>query len=529
VPAVDQPVGGAVVLEIVGPPGSGKTTLADAIAAARPDAVRIKDYRRPAYAAMNARAAVAVAPVVAALMRRAGSTSREAAHMARIEATPMISAALRRRATLVAFDQGPLYSMTRLDGLVARSGENGRFRDWWSRARRRTAGALDLLVVVDAGDDTLLQRVDARPKEHAAKRAPEERARAIIARERMRIETALAALVGDRGPEVLRISTDECSAREAAARVLDATASLGDRHRGRGLVVAVIGSDGSGKSTLSRDLVVGAASGAMVDSLAAASPGGGAVHVYFGSGDGPASVVRLPMKLARDRLLTPRASVASGDGHASTAGDRAAAAIDGSARRDAADGRRTISGTRGRMSRWMPAAKAAWALALAEEKRRKLRRALAAADEGALVVCDRYPQVQVEGRNDGPLLGRWRRSENLVLRRLGEWEARPYAEAARVGPDVVLRLNVDDATAASRRPGLDPGYLSDRIRLVRSLRFDGAKLVELDAGRPYAEVLADAAGAVAAAASRREKGGRGDASGGRGDRSADAFDADEER
>jgi thymidylate kinase len=302
----------------------------------------------------------------------------------------------------------------------------------------------------------------------------------------MRIEAALADLGDGPRPAVVRIATDEASPGDAAARVLEAAASAAPSPRPRGLLVAVVGPDGSGKSTLSRDLVLGYDSGAMSDSLTAASPSGRALHVYFGSGDGPSSLLRLPMKVARDRLLAPRAARRSSAGADAGSGDGGSTA-----------GARPADST-GPARAWMRLAKAAWALALAAEKRRKLRDALAAVGEGSLVICDRYPQVQVEGRNDGPMLARWRRSRSAVLRLLGEWEARPYEEAARAGPDVVLRLDVDEATAASRRPGLDPAYLAERIRLVRSLRFDGARVVELDARRPYADVLAEGAAAIVA-------------------------------
>ena len=45
-----------------------------------------------------------------------------------------------------------------------------------------------------------------------------------------------------------------------------------------------------------------------------------------------------------------------------------------------------------------------WALALAVEKRSKMRRARRARNRGMLVLCDRYPQTKILGFNDGPLL-----------------------------------------------------------------------------------------------------------------------------
>jgi hypothetical protein len=225
-----------------------------------------------------------------------------------------------------------------------------------------------------------------------------------------------------------------------------------------------VGADGSGKSTLTRRLPLSVA-------------WRGDVHrLYLGSGDGPASLVRRPMKAVRDRLFPHGTHPSTGPGPDA-----------GSSR---ADGRRRPA--------WIRAARAAWALALAREKQRSLRAAWRACDRGALVVCDRYPQAQVAGSNDGPLLSSWRSSRWSLPRMLGAWEARPYELAAHTPPDLVLRLVVDHATARARRPGLSAGYLRDRIELVGSLRFGGAPIVEIDAGRPADEVLFAAVEAIGA-------------------------------
>jgi hypothetical protein len=65
-------------------------------------------------------------------------------------------------------------------------------------------------------------------------------------------------------------------------------------------------------------------------------------------------------------------------------------------------------------------------------------------------------------------------------------------------------LDVDTDTAISRRPGLTRTYLDERIALVRSLRFNGSAVAEIDARRPYAVVLSEAADAVDAGASRAD-------------------------
>lgn len=230
-----------------------------------------------------------------------------------------------------------------------------------------------------------------------------------------------------------------------------------------GLFVVLVGSDGSGKSSLVRDLPQRLGAGTDVVSL------------YFGSGDGPSSRLRRPLVWAR-RLVERDAPKPAPSPSREPAAPRDPAA--------------KLRGAKG-------LARAVWALTLAAEKTATLRRARAARDAGAVVVADRYPQAQFPGINDGPLLHPWRDAGPL-RRRLAAWEARPYEDAERHGPDLVLRLLVGQACAEQRRPEHDPADLARRRALVASLRFDdpATTVVELDADQPYAQVLGAALAAI---------------------------------
>ena len=225
---------------------------------------------------------------------------------------------------------------------------------------------------------------------------------------------------------------------------------------GGGLLVAVIGSDGSGKSTLCADLRRWFA------------PKYDTLPIYLGSGDGPASLLRAPLVFARRLMLGRKADVAQK--HAVVERHRRA----------------------------IGAGKVVWALVLAFEKHRKLKRAMVARTRGLLVITDRFPQTQCPGSNDGPLLSAWRESRNPILRLAAGVEARPYRKADRLPPDLVIRLNVDQATASARRPGNDAAHLAGRIAVVRQLAFPDARfgVVEIDATAPYREVLDQAISAI---------------------------------
>jgi len=203
-----------------------------------------------------------------------------------------------------------------------------------------------------------------------------------------------------------------------------------------GTVIAVVGSDGAGKSSVTRTLHSWLSGKVDV------------IPIYFGSGDGRSSILRWPLKLAlglvRRRSRTPRLDPVE------------------------------------RQQRHITFARALWAVALAREKRSKLRLAMHARERGFVVVCDRYPQTQVAGVSDGPLLGRWNTSKSRMRRAVARWEENIYQSARELAPDVVLRLLVTPETAMARRPEDDPRELSFRTRLANDLRFETARLGVID-------------------------------------------------
>lgn len=129
--------------------------------------------------------------------------------------------------------------------------------------------------------------------------------------------------------------------------------------------------------------------------------------------------------------------------------------------------------------------------ALSLMRRRRFRRMLALRHAGVIVVTDRYPQVEVPGFFDGPGLSAARAS-GRVVGWLAARERRMYEWMASYQPDVVIRLNVDAATAFSRKPDHNLALLRAKVAATPLLRFNGAKIVDLDSRRPYAEVRARA-------------------------------------
>jgi energy-coupling factor transporter ATP-binding protein EcfA2 len=247
-------------------------------------------------------------------------------------------------------------------------------------------------------------------------------------------------------------------ARNAIGRRLPLSGPISRTVPRGGVIVAIIGSDGSGKTTIAHAL-----QGWLGSKLDARV-------VYFGSGVGPASLARWPMKAVLDLLHAtglrrPGGKIASGT----------------SAQDDSP-----------RFSLLERFARVPWALVLAEEKRATLRRVWRARNRGIVLVCDRYPQHQVMGFNDGPLLSHWLDARSSLRRRLARREAEPYAWAEANGPDVVVKLHVSLDVAQRRRPDMQPDELLRRQRVIDRLEYPpGTRVVDVNADRSWNQVLLD--------------------------------------
>jgi thymidylate kinase len=230
-----------------------------------------------------------------------------------------------------------------------------------------------------------------------------------------------------------------------------------------GTTIVLLGCDGAGKSTQSKMLIEWL--GKKLD----------VIPIYFGSGDGPSSFYRLPLRWAL-RLI--------GTGPSGKNGDKPNPG-------PTEERQRRLPELATIKTQLQAAARPIWALLLALEKRGKIRRMVRARNRGMAVVCDRFPQSDVIGFNDGPLLEPWRKHRWRLCRWLADWESQPYASAAQTQPDLVLRMIVDPAVAKQRAPEMTLEELRRRFTAVKSIRFPGATtVIDINADATVDEVTA---------------------------------------
>jgi len=215
-------------------------------------------------------------------------------------------------------------------------------------------------------------------------------------------------------------------------------------------LIAVVGSDGSGKSTLSADLL------AHIQKTRAAESG----YLGLGSGEQGRRIGRWPI-----------------------IGPPLHRFLDGIADRLREPGE-PIPGYLA----------ARYALNKSKKRRAKFDALLDQRRAGKVIVTDRYPQLEVPGLHDGPILAG--RATTPRLATMQAEERALYAEMAAYKPTLVVRLHVDVDTVMLRKPDHDRALITRKVETVPLLTFNGAQIVDIDATIPYTEELAIAIAAV---------------------------------
>lgn len=226
---------------------------------------------------------------------------------------------------------------------------------------------------------------------------------------------------------------------------------------GSGAVIAILGVDGAGKSSL-------------LSSLAAwLSDNRDVSTIYFGSGDGPMSMARRVVACSgkirhtllgflRNRQTTALPPIAI----------------------ETTTNRKTNSF---RLRFFLDCLLIAW------ERQQSTKRMLKARKRGDFVLADRFPQAQFPGSMDGPKLHELSQHRFWLVRRLARWEYRTYEFIEINGPDLVAILTVSAETAARRSNNHSLDQLKQRIREIEDFEFPNSKVVHIDAEQPFDIVM----------------------------------------
>jgi hypothetical protein len=205
-PAADAAPGRLV--ELVGPAGAGKSTLARAFPGGeRGRWNRLSIWGLPFPLLMNS-AVTLVPTVLRALFGGKPLRPAEIAQMVRLGALQL---AVERTASgqdrWIVFDEGPVFGLTWLDVFFGRNGDPG-WSEWRCETLRAWSDRLDAVVRLDAADPVLAHRIRARLQDHMVKDRSDDEIFAFLERFRQAYDRVLAELSAGGGPIVMHLQTD---------------------------------------------------------------------------------------------------------------------------------------------------------------------------------------------------------------------------------------------------------------------------------------------------------------------------------
>jgi thymidylate kinase len=194
-----------VVVELVGPAGAGKSTLADVLAC-REDTRRVSIWGLPLRFWVRSAASLVPTFLPLCLGSRALPWS-EMKQMIRLGALHrLLSQAAARRHRLIVLDEGPAFvlSWLRVFGR-ARLLRNAAYERWEQRSFTEWVRVLDVIVLLDAPDAVVAQRIRSRAKPHMIKHESDEQIAAFTARFRTAFAAVIPAITSLNGTKQLTL------------------------------------------------------------------------------------------------------------------------------------------------------------------------------------------------------------------------------------------------------------------------------------------------------------------------------------
>jgi hypothetical protein len=216
----------ARAIELVGPAGSGKSTLYRALAAQCERVTPGVPFGGLGHVRLGLRHAAQLLPAWLA----SGDRWLGEKELRSMNYVVGWAEGLERGAaegTLAVFDHGPIFRLARLRAFGPRLVESAAFARWAEAAVARWARLLDALVWLDAPDALLAARIDGRDEEHRMKGGAAGDTQRFLARYRAAYDALLSQLAAAGAPAPIRVDTSREAPAAIAERLL-ATLGLRD-------------------------------------------------------------------------------------------------------------------------------------------------------------------------------------------------------------------------------------------------------------------------------------------------------------
>jgi thymidylate kinase len=226
-----------------------------------------------------------------------------------------------------------------------------------------------------------------------------------------------------------------------------------------GLSIAIIGADGSGKSTIINDLQLTFKKKFDV------------YKIYFGRGCGRVSWYRKILVSLKNLATSLKKSLKPNNGI--------------SQKKIKQSVFNKQNGINANVYNYIEGLMIAW------ERYSNLRKMQRAKKKGMLVICDRFPQNQVIAFNDGPTLQHLSQSKNPFLRMMARKEYRIYKLFEQETPDLIFKLIASARVIEARKPGeTSIETLQQKIEWVQKITFpESCEVITVNAEDPLEKVM----------------------------------------
>lgn len=203
----------------------------------------------------------------------------------------------------------------------------------------------------------------------------------------------------------------------------------------KGLLIFLVGIDGSGKSTLSKQLHKELSW--KLDSY----------RIYLGAGDGLGSLLRrFFTKLSSSQLFTKSLTIYS-------------------SKSNMLDKHPSLSSYSANTTGFLKLiARVIWATVICREKNRKYKFLCRLISKNNIVIADRFPNLNPSGAYDSPQLSAYINASNLFLHKIASWEYSVYKKFAELPIDLCIKLDASMDLVNSRSEFFTYSTFNSRIK-----------------------------------------------------------------